>query len=229
MPQILKVDLHTHTAEDPNEKINYNAYQLIDRASKEGYDVLAITNHDTITYNKELAEYAREKGILLIPGTEAQFSNKHVLIINPGFKEVPLGKQLKYLGKIKRATSLIIAPHPFFPSSISLKSDFLSHFSLFDAIEFSHYYNHVINCNKKAAQVAYDSKMPLIGSSDCHSLWQFGTTYSLVKAKKETFSIIEAIKKGEIEVSTTPLSLISMARIAINSFWGRKLKVSFRL
>jgi len=71
--------------------------------------------------------------------------------------------------------------------------------------------------------------MPLIGSSDCHSLWQFGTTYSLVKAKKETFSIIEAIKKGEIEVSTTPLSLISMARIAINSFWGRKLKVSFRL
>lgn len=229
MPQILKVDLHIHTAEDPLEKINYNAYKLIDRASEEGYDVLAITNHNTITYNKELTEYAREKGILLIPGTEAQFSNKHVLILNPGFKEVPSGKSLRYLVKIKSATSLIVAPHPFFPSSISLKSELLSHLSLFDAIEFSHYYNHLLNCNKKAVQVACDSKMPLIGSSDCHSLWQFGTTYSLVEANKEIFSIIEAIKKGEIEVCTTPLSLISMARIAINSFWGRKLKVSFRL
>lgn len=229
MSQKLKIDLHTHTAEDPCEKINYNAYQLIDKASEEGYDVLAITNHDTITYNKELSEYAREKEILLIPGTETLFSNKHVLILNPDFREVPLGKTLNDLGKIKGATSLIIAPHPFFPSSISLKSDLLSHLSFFDAIEFSHFYNHLINCNKKGVQVACDSKTPLIGSSDCHSLLQFGTTYSLIEAKKELFSVIEAVKKGEIEICTTPLSLISMARIAINLYWRRRIKTSSRL
>lgn len=229
MSEKLKVDFHTHTAEDPYEKINYNAFQLIDKASKQAFDALAITNHNVITYNKELAEYAKEKGILLIPGTEAQFSQKHVLIINPNFRKVTLDKPLKDLRKIKNPTSLIIAPHPFFPGSRSLKSDLLSYISLFDAIEFSHFYNHLINCNKKALLIASQSKMPLIGSSDCHSLAQFGTTYSLVDSKKDVLSIIEAVKRRKIEIRSRPLSIVFMARIAIKFFWGRKFKASFRL
>lgn len=229
MAQKLKVDLHTHTAEDPYERIGYDAYALIDRASEEGFDVLAITNHDTITYNDELAGYADEKGILLIPGTEAHFSKKHVLILNPGFREVPLGWSLEDLGKIKKDTSLIIAPHPFFPSSKSLKSDLVSYLSLFDGIEFSHFYNHLVNCNRKGIQIALQSKMPLIGSSDCHTLWQFGTTYSFVEAKKEIPSIIKAIKEGKIEIFTNPLSLMALFRIAVHLFLRRWMKTYFRL
>lgn len=226
MSQKLKVDLHTHSSEDPYEGIDYNAFQLIDRAKEEEFDVLAITNHEIITYNKELAEYAKEKAILLIPGTEAKFSNKHVLILNPDFKEVPSGQNLEDLGRIKSDRSLIVAPHPFFPSSISLKADLFSHLSFFDAIEFSHFYNHLINCNKKGIDLARNSNLPLIGSSDCHSLWQLGKTFSLVEAEKEPCSIFEAIKAGEIEICTTPLSLLSMLKIAANICWRRRLKMS---
>ncbi len=224
MVQKLKVDFHTHTDEDPYENIEYDAVQLIDRASELGFDGLAITNHDTVTYNTDLAEYARSKEILLIPGTEAHFSKKHVLILNPSFRNVPLGKSLEDLKKIKSPTSLVAAPHPFFPSAKSLKSDLASHFLLFDAIEYSHFYNHLINCNKKGLQLALRAKIPLIGSSDCHFLWQLGTTYSLVEAEKDPLSLIEAVKKGKIEVVTAPLSLLSMLKIALHLLarrWGK--------
>ena len=63
----LKCDLHLHTKEDSRHQLNYNAKELIDAASGHGYDVLSITNHNTVTYNRELADYAEERGILLIP------------------------------------------------------------------------------------------------------------------------------------------------------------------
>ena len=76
MAQKLKVDFHTHTAEDPFENINYNAFELIDRASQKGFDALAITNHNTVTYSKELARYAETKGVLLIPGIASMNGSK---------------------------------------------------------------------------------------------------------------------------------------------------------
>ena len=37
---MLKVDLHTHTADDPVDRIPYSTGELIDRASARGYDAL---------------------------------------------------------------------------------------------------------------------------------------------------------------------------------------------
>ena len=65
---MLKADLHIHTKEDPHDNIGYSAKQLIDHAAKLNFDVISITNHDTSSYTEELAEYAKLKGILLIPG-----------------------------------------------------------------------------------------------------------------------------------------------------------------
>ena len=229
MAQKLKVDFHIHTSEDPTEHIPYNAFQLIHKASQEAFDAIAITNHNVVTYNKDLVSFAEKKGILLLPGMEATFSNKHVLIINPDFKKNPLNRPLKDLSKIKNNTNLIIAPHPFFPTSKSLKSTLFQYLSFFDAIEFSHYYNHVINCNKKAVEIANLYNKPLVGTSDCHNLMQLGTTYALVEAEKEPLSIIEAVKKGKIELCTTPFSLISMSRVAVNFYLSKRFKALNKL
>ncbi len=222
MSKRIKVDLHTHTSEGPTEKISYNAFQLIDKASEDGFDVLAITNHGTITYNRKLADYASQKGILLIPGMEAEFSGRHVLVLNPGFKKVPSGLSLEDLAKFRSPASLIIAPHPFFPSSASLRSELYSYLSVFDAIEFSHYYNHLVNSNKKAVRVAHEARLPMIGNSDCHMLWQLGTTYSLVEAEKNIHSVLDAVKRGRVEIRTAPLSLLSMGRVALRLIWMRR-------
>ena len=229
MPIKLKVDFHTHTADDPYEKIDHNAFQLIDKAQELGFEALAITNHEIVVYNQDLADYANRQGIILIPGTEAKFSNKHVLIINPGFKKAPPDQSLEYLREIKNPSSLIIAPHPFFPGSSSLKSDLFQLLPLFDGVEFSHFYNHLINCNKKGAELAHLANLPLIGSSDCHFLSQLGKTYSLVEAdNKDMISIIKAVKEGKIEIHSQPLSLFSMAKIAFGFFYKRKFKSKLR-
>jgi hypothetical protein len=228
MKQKLKVDLHTHTAEDPKDYIDYNAFELIDRASEQNFDVLAITNHNAVTYNKELEKYAEKRDILLVPGIEATLSKKHVLIINPDFKKTPQDTTLEDLARMKNDGNLIIAPHPFFPGFKSLNSELYTYLSIFDAIEFCSCYNHMINLNKKAMITATDYHKPLIGSSDCHNIWQFGKTYSLVEARKDISSLIEAIKMGKIEVKTSPLSLATMCRLAMNFILTDRLKIPLK-
>ena len=43
---MLKIELHSHTVDDPRDDIAHSAQQLIDRASDLGYDAIAITLHD---------------------------------------------------------------------------------------------------------------------------------------------------------------------------------------
>jgi len=225
----LKVDLHTHTAEDPKDYVNYSAFQLIDRASEQGFDALAITNHNAVTYDRKLEQYAERKDILLIPGIEATLSKKHVLIINPDFKKTPAGGTLEDMAKYKNDRNLIIAPHPFFPGFKSLDSDLYAYLPLFDAIEFCSFYNHLVNLNKKAVLTASENNKPLAGGSDCHNLWQFGKTYSLIEAEKDLFSIIEAVKEGRIEVKTSPLSMFNMWRLAANFILNDRLKIRLKI
>ena len=43
---MLKVDLHTHTADDPHDYISHTPHQLIDRAADLDYDALACRGSD---------------------------------------------------------------------------------------------------------------------------------------------------------------------------------------
>jgi hypothetical protein len=208
----LKADLHLHTKEDPQDNVKYSSRELIDQAYQKGFEVLAITNHNQITYDNYLAEYARERGILLIPGVEATIGKKHVLLLNMDYSlhRIRTFDDLKLL---KGGTGLIIAPHPFFPSFTSLNSKLEGHLDMFDAIEYSHCYLEKINFNKKAEDLAKKFSLPLIGTSDAHFLWQIGTTYSLIEAENDLESVIAAIKEGKVEIVTEPLSLFKVCSI----------------
>jgi predicted metal-dependent phosphoesterase TrpH len=148
---------------------------------------------------------------------EATLSNKHVLIINPGFKSNPPDRSLDDLPKIKSAENLVIAPHPFFPQSKSLKSLFFDYIPYYDAIEYSHFYHKWLNYNKKAIMYARQYQLPLVGTSDCHFLWEFGKTYSLIEAEKNTGAIIAAVKAGKVEICSSPLSAWQMSRVIFKS------------
>ena len=209
----LKADLHSHTKEDPEDRVGYSSRELIDQAYQNGFDVLAITNHGQVTYDHYLADYAREKGILLIPGAEATISKKHVLLLNVDYSFHKI-KTFDDLKLFKNGGSLIIAPHPFFPSFTSLNSKLEKHLEIFDAIEYSHCYLEKINFNRKAEDLAKKFGLPLIGTSDAHFLWQIGTTYSLIEAEKDLDSVIAGIREGKVEIVTEPLSLPRACSIA---------------
>jgi predicted metal-dependent phosphoesterase TrpH len=229
MPAKLKIDFHTHTSDDPKDYIDFSSEQLIDRAAALGFDALAITNHFVVTFTPDMEKYAAERGLLLIPGTELTLSNSHVVIINPDIERDPEMHSLADLAGRDNSQSLIIAPHPYYPGFKCLRSKLGENIAAFDSIEFSFFYSHFINPNKKAVETAREHDKPLVGSSDCHNIWQVGYTYSLVEAEKNIPSIIAAVKQGKVEVVTTPLPLATMVRVGINWVLGDKLGIHLRI
>jgi predicted metal-dependent phosphoesterase TrpH len=220
-PKPLKADLHLHTAEDPLDSVRYTAKEIISKAADEGFEVLSITNHHIVTFSRELFFYARERGILLIPGVEVTIRRRHVLLLNP-----PPGKicsEFFHLSRLRRPETLIVAPHPYFPAGYSLNGHLLKHRYLFDALEYCHFYSPRINFNQKAIDVAQSHGFPLIGNSDAHFLSQFGTTYSLIYAEKNLESIFGAIRKKRVAVVTRPLTPFEMGLIA-RKFLRMKLR-----
>jgi len=218
----LKVDLHIHTAEDPRHQISYTAKDLISIAADEGYDVLAITNHQCVTFTKKLSAYARERSILLIPGIEVTLRRRHVVLLNP-----PSGKSFpdfSSLVAMQRPDALVVAPHPYFPNHFSLNGLLVKHLKYFDAIEYCHFYSPGINFNHMAMTVSETYGIPLVGNSDAHFLSEFGTTYSLIQAEKDPESIFQAIREKRSEVVTRPLSPLEMG-VILGRFAGMKLLV----
>ncbi len=146
----LKADLHIHTQEDPKDKIKYTAKELIDEAWRQKFDVLAITNHNLVTYDDYLKKYALDKGIILIPGIELKVEGKHIILLNvndEGEREI---RTLEELRDYKNESSLIVAPHPYFPMFASLGAKLGQYIHIFDAIEYTHFYFKGINFNRKA-------------------------------------------------------------------------------
>jgi hypothetical protein len=204
-----------HTQEgDNDDSARCSAKELIDLAYQQGFDVLSITNHDAVTYNKYLVDYAAERGILLIEGVEATIERKHVLLYNFDFS----GHHINTFADIKRLKkddNLCLAPHPFYPSATSLQRKFDRNLDIFDGLEFCHFYSKQINFNKKAVDRARKYNLPLVGMSDAHIASQLGASYSLVEAEKDIESVIRAIKKGKIEIVSHPLGTFQLGEIIL--------------
>lgn len=204
----LKADFHAHTQDDPLDYrcVKYSAEELINEAQRKGFEVLSITAHDKIVYSPYLREYAAQRGILLIPGVEVTIEGKHVLLINYlGTLEF---KTIKDLEKVRSPDVLIIAAHPYFPGTSTLKHRLEENIELFDAIEYSHFYHRFINFNRKAVKLSKKYHKPLVGTSDTHFLVQMDKTYSMVEVTRKTATgVVEAIKEGNVRVITKPLTL----------------------
>ena len=212
----LKCDLHLHTKEDPRHQLQYDARQLIDAAARHGYNVLSITNHNTVTYSKALSDYAAEHGIYLIPGVEATVMGKHVLLYGvEGLDEKWDRLTFFDIKRLRSKGVFVIAPHPYYPHYNCL-GNLLNRFShLFDAVEYSHLYTHKVNFNRRAQDFASARDLPILGLSDAHSLKQLDYTYTLVNSEPEMGSIFEAIREGKTTIVTQPAKLSTSSAVGI--------------
>ena len=202
---LLKADFHIHTREDPHDFIRHTAVELLEEASRQGFDVLAITCHNKRLWTDDLRRRADDLGLLLIPGVEAAIEGRHTLLLDMPYSRLRV-RNFEHVRRLKRDGGLVIAPHPFFPAPKCLNGKLRENLDLFDAIEFSHFYTQRVDFNRKAVAYARRMGLPLVGTSDCHRLWQLGTTYSLVEAHDRTVpAVFEAIRAGRVRVVTGPL------------------------
>jgi len=204
----LKVEFHTHTADDPVDWIPHTAHQLIDRAAQLSYDAVAITLHDLQFDVAPLGDYAAARGIVLIPGVERTIDGRHILLINFSARAATVGGY----GDIERLKrdephGIVIAPHPFYPLPSCLRGAMADCAPLVDAIEVNAMYTRALDpFNAKAVAWARDHQKPLIGNCDVHRLAQLGTTYSLVDAdSRDGDAICAAVRAGRVTVRSEPL------------------------
>jgi predicted metal-dependent phosphoesterase TrpH len=216
----LKCDLHLHTAEDPRHNLQHTARDIIDAAADRGYEIMSITNHNTITWSPELAAYADERGILLIPGVEATVMGKHVLIYgvtnnNEDWENLTFFD----LKRLKARGAFVVAPHPFYPNYNCLGGLLERFAGLFDAVEYSHLYTNRFNFNNKAQKFASRYNMPILGQSDAHRIEQLDYTFSVVRApEKSQEAVFSAIKDGKATVVTRPAKMTTTARMGVQLF-----------
>jgi predicted metal-dependent phosphoesterase TrpH len=210
---MLKVELHTHTADDPSDAIPYTTFQLIDRAAALGYDALAITLHDHQLDLRPFLRYAADRGIVLIPGVERTVEGRHVLLLNfaAGTDAVRTFSDLATLKA--RAHGLVVAPHAYFPAPCCLRGQLERHADLFDAVERNAMYMRGVDFNRAAERFAVRHGKPMVGNGDVHRLSQLGTTYSLVDAERDATAICDAIAAGRVRVETRPLTWIEAGKL----------------
>jgi predicted metal-dependent phosphoesterase TrpH len=196
-----------HSGEDQLDYIRYTARELIERAVELKFDVLAFTFHGQAFEDHATVEFARERGILLIPGCEAYIGRKEVLCLNITQAEVDRIHTFDDLRGWKRAkgeSGLIIAPHPFFPLQQCLKDQFAKQADLWDAVEYCHMHTRWLNFNRRAVREAKERGLPMVGTSDAHALFMLGRAYTWVEAEKDTLSVFRAIRAGKVERVSVP-------------------------
>jgi predicted metal-dependent phosphoesterase TrpH len=224
LPMILKAELHSHTSDDPQDTISYDAFALIDRAAELDYSVLAITLHDKQLDTNRVGDYARDRGIVIVPGIERTICGKHVLLLNFP-QEVEQVTTFQELGLLKaRSKGVVVAAHPFFPAPNCLHRYLDRYAELFDAVEVNAFYTRAIDFNRPAVTWARAHQKPLIGNCDVHRLQQLGTTYSIIDAEPNAEAICEAIRSGNVEVRTSPISTARAFSLFVSLMLGDLFK-----
>ena len=217
----LKAELHSHCRLDPDDYriVEYSTEALISEAARLGYDVLAITCHNLDLWNRELADYAENLGITLIPGMEVTVERRfHTLAYNFRTASENLDTFAK-IRDLRRADTLVIAPHPFFPATTCLRGRLEPNIDVYDAVECSGFYLPWFDFNHPARRLALKHGKPMVGNGDVHFLWQLGKTFTWIYAEPEVLSILNAVKCGRVRLDTVPLSPSQVARWWSNALW----------
>jgi predicted metal-dependent phosphoesterase TrpH len=222
---VLKVELHAHTDEDPADRVRHTTTDLIDRAAELGYGAIAVTLHDRYFDPRRHAAHARERSVVLLPGIERTIAHRHVLLVNFG-PECASVRSFDEIGRLKdRSKGLVVAPHPFYPTSSAMGRELDAYASIVDAIELNAMYTRQIDFNRRAIAWARANGKPIVGNCDVHLLDQMGTTFSLVDANPDPDAICDAIRRGRVEVRTEPLPTLraglTFVRMVIGGVLGK--------
>jgi predicted metal-dependent phosphoesterase TrpH len=229
----IKVDLHIHTLDDPKDVIDYSAHQLLERAQKLGFRVLAITLHDAVFDRAEVFADAAAMAILLIPAAEVRLQGADVIVLNVSAVEVAGLKNFDDLRQLRadRSQSIFtIAPHPFYLLGGSIGARLLEEIDCFDTIELCHFHKGLLNPNRRAAAVATQFRKPLVATSDAHRLHAFGRHYTSIPRPPALTpeSVFAALREGPLRLTSPPASLVDFASAIYFVFLAHPFRIRRR-
>lgn len=188
---MLKTNLHFHAGNDPEHRLAYTIRDGIDRAHALGFQVLALTCHHAVLSTPEDEAYARERGILLIPGVERTIEGCHVLILNVTRSAETIGTfEALATYRNEHPECFVIAPHPYFGFGLSLGKELERHRPCFDAVECSWFHSRLFDRNGRAKRFAHEHALPYLATSDTHFLRHLDAAYAYIDASEPTVSAV---------------------------------------
>jgi predicted metal-dependent phosphoesterase TrpH len=196
----VKVDLHVHTVYSPDSLITLE--QLVFWAKRRGLNAVAVTDHNRV---EGALKMAKETDFLIIPGTEVNSSDGHIVALNV-HEVIPRDISAdETVERIHAAGGIAVACHPFalFKGSLGKHAS-----GKFDAIE-------TINASaspfkrsvRKAEEVAKRFKLPRVAGTDAHYAPAIGYAYTLVDAEPRVDAVVKAIAAGHCQPFGTPVPL----------------------
>lgn len=221
----IKADMHSHTIADSHDSIVlHSAEQAILQAKKIGLNALSITNHMAVQYDKSLLAFAEANGITLIPGAELRADNKDILGYSTNVRLLRRAAEIRNLDKLFRLRAEnpklhLVAPHPFFPIPNALDAVLIQNEKYFDAVEINGAFSKWLDMNKEAIAYAIKTGKPLVANSDCHFLYQLGSSYTEFYTQgKAAEQILLALRVGRCKPIARPYSTLKLMRILAGHF-----------
>ena len=212
----IKIDLHIHTLDDPKDVIDYSAHQLLERAKRLGFGVLAITLHDAVFDRAEVFADAAAMGILLIPAAEVRLQGADIILLNVTASEIAQLRTFDDVRDLRARRGLSIftlAPHPFYVLGGSIGERLIAEMDCFDAIELCHFHKGIFNLNRRAMKVASEFNKPLIATSDAHQLHAFGRHYTSIPRLNALSieNVFAALRNGPRRITSPGASIVDLA------------------
>src|SRR5947209_10228596 len=209
----IKLDLHIHTFDDPKDKLDYSAHELLARARRLGFSVLAITLHDAVFDRPEVFAAAQRLGILLVPAAEMRIEGADIILLNVTAEDVEGLRSFDDVRQLRarQGQSLFtIAPHPFYLLGGSIGKRLLKEIDCFDAIELCHFHKGLFNPNRRATNVAKRFGKPLIATSDAHRLHAFGRHYTSIPrpTNLSVENVFTALRNGPLRLTSPACSIV---------------------
>jgi predicted metal-dependent phosphoesterase TrpH len=211
-----RVDLHNHCQGDPVDPLPHTIFEHIDAAKKGGLDAIAMTWHRRVCADPEAFAYAKELGLLLISGMEADVNGKHVVVLGLRDGDLPgvaTWDEIRAL-RARKPGVVVMAPHPFYPHPTCLNRRINEGEDCIDIVEWCAL--HVswlpsrVSPNLRALHWAQQHGKPVVACSDSHSPAAIGRTPSTVEAEALTEeAILEAVRAGRVSFPRHSLEVMT--------------------
>ena len=174
-PGNARIDLHVHTRHSHDSGAPVDS--VLQRCRDSGLDLVAITDHDNILGGME----AREKGVLpVIVGEEIKSSQGDLIGLFLDEVVPPRLTPLETAKRIKDQGGLVGVPHPFDrirPTAMRL-SALLEILPWVDFLEGYNAHTMLSADNRRGLEFASRHSLPVVSSSDSHSAYELGRTYT---------------------------------------------------
>lgn len=171
---MLKLDLHTHSIASPDGGITLKQYKKV--LDSGVLDVVAITDHNTITF---ALEAQRQLGDRIIVGEEIMTSEGEIIGLFLQQVIEPLQSPEKTIHAIRSQGGIVYVPHPFETLRKGLPLDTLHRIA--DEVDILEVYNgRVMQRSRRMQAMAWAKERNIAGaaSSDAHGAQGWGRTYS---------------------------------------------------